>query len=131
MKYSLIIPSVLFAAHAITSAGDDAEQLGIELKTYLFETYACQKYLGGLTQYDAAKTLALKISTQISGDLKQANTYVDNIEKTILKEKPQIKMETQFNNAGFSRERRVESCKKVIATTWQRLHILQRRLGVL
>lgn len=109
----------------------NARELAKALQEHMLTTYSCQKYLGGLGNYRAAKFLAIQTYERATGDRNKAVLTMDRIEQEIKATKASERMEAQFLEMRLSYVDSVGTCQELIAESMDKVELLQAKLNLL
>ena len=128
---------VLFMALSSSAWSSDdedvknARELAKALQEHMVSTYSCQKYLGGLGHYRAAKLFAVQTYGRLTDDRNQAVLTMDRIEQEIKASKIQERLESQFKEMKLSYVVSVGTCQDLISESLDKVELLQAKLKLL
>lgn len=106
----------------------NARELAKALQEHMVATYSCQKYLGGLGHYRAAKLQAAQTYSRLTGDRNKAVLTMDRIEQEIKATKANERLEAQFREMQLSYVDSVGTCQDLIAESMDKVELLQAKL---
>ena len=109
----------------------NARELAKALQEHMIATYSCQKYLGGLGHYRAAKLQAVQTYSRVTGNRNNAVLTMDRIEQAIKAMKSNERMEAQFREMQLSYVDSVGTCQDLIAESMDKVELLQAKLKLL
>lgn len=137
MNRKLIVVAIIAAVLAPkvwsgeTEDAANAHKLAQALQEHMITTYSCQKYLGGLGHYRAAKFLAVQTYEQATGNRNKAVLTMDRIEQEIKATKANEQMEAQFEEMNLSYIDSVGTCQQLTAESMDKVELLQAKLNLL
>lgn len=136
LKICLVV-LVLLATQPLARADQskNVKELGTQLAHALMSqmttAYACQTYLGGLTQYRLVKLQAIDVDTHALGDRNKAVLQIDKIEYQIKAMHADTKMIAVFDKTKLSYADRVGACNDLLADGRDKIQRIEAELGLL
>ncbi|WP_155887926.1 hypothetical protein [Cupriavidus sp. WS] len=131
MSAALLAVGTANVAWADATDDANARELAKALQEHMVSTYSCQKFLGGLAHYRAAKTLAVETYSRVTGNRNQAVLTIDGIEQKIKASKFDKQMEAQFKEMKLSEIDSMGTCQDLIAESLDKVEVLQAKLHLL
>ena len=107
--------ALLFAMSSQARAQARADEaLAKSAGFYLRMTYAWQKYTGGLSQFQSAKSLAVDIITELYGDRNSSVQEVNRMEKALQSGNSVESLKRQFDEHKLSDSNRAKACDQLV-----------------
>jgi hypothetical protein len=130
-----ILLSTLIVSNSI-SANDsnavaNARELGSAAQEHMITAYSCQRYLGGISHYQAAKLSATDLYTRISGDRNDAVIAVSKIDEQIKSQNLDKKIELKFKKMKLSHVDGIGTCQQLIQENYDKIELLKARLRLM
>ncbi|CAG4927238.1 hypothetical protein R69919_05493 [Paraburkholderia gardini] len=107
----------------------DARELAQAIQKQMVTTYSCQKFLGGLGQYRAAKANAEYIYTRVTRDRNAAVLAVEKIDRHIRETGGDEQLDSALK--GLSEIDKTNFCLNSTAEDSDRVRLLEARLHLL
>lgn len=127
----------LMVTFSLLSWGDEAEDaknaraLAQALQENMVATYPCQKIMGGLGHYRAAKLIATETFSRITGDRNKAVLTINQVEEQIKASNADKNLEAQFAEMKLSEIDSVSTCQQLIDESMDKVELLQAKLRLL
>ena len=128
---ALLAAAIMSTARANETDAANARELAKALQEHMVSTYSCQKFLGGLAYYRAAKTLAIETYARITGNRNQAVLTIDGVDQKIKESKCDKQIEAQFKEMKLSEADSMGTCQDLIAESMNKVEVLQAKLHLL